>query len=305
MAIKYSFADAAKYEGRLTFLRAVALALTVPALAGIYWLQAFMGLPYSMAGILLTAGVLTSLAYIFFHIRGGEKSLLENSKQQLREVNKDNLVPVPSALKGRIQHIASAMRIHKKLSVFVTNHPLIARYYALVVDGHFYIHQDLLDRLNRNEMDFVLAHELSHIKNRDFDDEAMKRGLEVFFIISTAIAAVFSLASTVAGVSTLPAMIVTLGCLFAIPLQRYLQSAISRTREYRADHMALAVTQDFESASASLLKTDPKHYKKMPWRRRMKAVHPIGIDRIRAMERLTRTDGKYPACEQILAYGQR
>ena len=124
--------------------------------------------------------------------------------------------------------------------------------------------QGILKILNKRELRAVLAHEISHIKNRDI-------------LVSTVVAAVASaimylvhilqwsgLTGSRRGGSdrAMPPAIALLTILLAPLVATLVQSAISRTREYMADESGANICDDPEGLALALEKiSDPKMVK--------------------------------------------
>ncbi len=114
--------------------------------------------------------------------------------------------------------------------------------------------EGLLELLDARELRGVLAHELSHVKNRD--------------VLIATVAAIFASAiSTVANVLSFGAMfgahsdedgpspLATLAMIIVAPLAALLvQLAISRSREFHADETGASISGDPEALARALLK---------------------------------------------------
>ncbi len=94
----------------------------------------------------------------------------------------------------------------------------------------------LLNRLNREEIEGVIAHELSHIKNRDTLISAIAATLAGAIMILSRIAYFSALFGGAGGGRDRGNPIVLLASMIVAPIAALLiRSAISRTREYKAD----------------------------------------------------------------------
>lgn len=123
----------------------------------------------------------------------------------------------------------------------------------------------LLTKLNRTELEGVLAHELSHIRNYD---------IRLMSVVSVLVGSIALLADWFLRVSwrggrnrdresgQLGAVFMVLGLVFAILspfIAQLIQLAISRRREFTADASAVAITRQPQGLMAALQKISADH----------------------------------------------
>ncbi len=124
----------------------------------------------------------------------------------------------------------------------------------------------LLSKLNRTELEAVVAHELSHIKNYD---------IRLMSIVSVMVGLIALLADWFLRMSfhgrnksndrdnnQLAAIIMVLGIIFAILspiIAQLIQLAISRRREFLADASAVAMTRQPQGLISALVKISNDH----------------------------------------------
>ncbi len=170
----------------------------------------------------------------------------------------------------------------------------------------------LLSMLNRAELEGVIAHELSHIKNKDILLMTVAVVLAGFIAI---IADIFLRMSMFGGGdrdskgSALFMILAIIGIILAPIAAQLIQLAISRRREYLADASGALLTRYPEGLASALAKIDadrrplaranhatahlfienPFGEQKGNWLNRMFATHPPTADRIK---QLLTPDGK-------------
>ena len=138
--------------------------------------------------------------------------------------------------------------------------------------SHIVLSEGLLTRLNSREMFAVLAHEVSHIKNRDLQVMALADVL-------SRVTAVMSFTGIFLLFFSLPLMLVSdqsipfLGLLllmFAPNINALLQLALSRTREFIADQQAVELSGDPYGLAMALEKIE---IAEQHWARRLLIPH--------------------------------
>ncbi|MGB0498435.1 MAG: zinc metalloprotease HtpX [Rubricella sp.] len=168
------------------------------------------------------------------------------------------------------------------------------------------ISDGLLRLLNRRELAGVLAHEVAHIAHRDLWvmglADAMSRAVSLASWIGQLIFLV-NLPLILAGAAHVP-WIVPLLLIFSPTIMALLQLALSRTREYDADHGGAALTGDPESLASALLKLERRtgrFWEEMflPGRRipepSLLRTHPRTEERIRRLRELAGPTRPQPA----------
>jgi heat shock protein HtpX len=114
----------------------------------------------------------------------------------------------------------------------------------------------LINYLNLDELEGVIAHEIGHVKNNDMWHLGLARTVHQFTLWLSYLGMLFllfQLPLIITGRFVVPFLPVFL--IFAAPVvSRLLLSALSRAREYDADMRAVEITGDIESFVAALRK---------------------------------------------------
>ncbi len=163
----------------------------------------------------------------------------------------------------------------------------------------------LLSIMNRKELEGVVAHELSHIKNRDILFMTIVVILAGFLAIIADLSWRFSLfgGGDREGNNQLTIILVVVGVVVAPLAAKLIQLAISRRREFLADASGALLTRYPEGLASALQKIeasgmpmrkpshatahmfigDPFGVKKTNWRTRLFSTHPSVKDRVAAL----------------------
>ncbi|RMF09500.1 MAG: peptidase M48 [Alphaproteobacteria bacterium] len=170
----------------------------------------------------------------------------------------------------------------------------------------------LLRLLNRRELAGVLAHEVSHIANRDLWimglADAMSRAVSVASWIGQFVLFV-NLPLLLAGAAHVPWHIPLL-LIFSPTIMALMQLALSRTREYDADRGAVALTGDPEGLASALLKLEQRTGRFweeifLPGRRipepSLLRTHPPTQERVRRLRELAADAQRTPPPEGPLS----
>jgi heat shock protein HtpX len=173
------------------------------------------------------------------------------------------------------------------------------------------VNQGLLELLNKQELEGVLAHEISHIKNRDTLTMTMA------MVMSSVIAAICDLAMRAnmwgfmgnndeqgsGGSNPIALVFAVIGFFVAPFLSTILMFAVSRSREYLADATAVQITRypqglisalekisgspiptdNYSSSTAHFYIAEPKKYYDEPVNDNWFSTHPNMVNRIRAL----------------------
>ena len=131
-----------------------------------------------------------------------------------------------------------------------------------------------MDKMDDDELRFILAHELSHIKTKDVS--------EIYLhwppFVNSFIMLIGSLSMALNG--TAPLTVPLMGY-FYFKAQGALQKFSTRTIEYRADRNAMQLTGDLPSAITSLTKLAGKRFLDMPSKlETFSASHPQNGERV-------------------------
>ncbi len=164
----------------------------------------------------------------------------------------------------------------------------------------------LLSMMNRKELEGVIAHELSHIKNRDILLMTVTVILAGFLAILADIsfrASFFGGGNNREGGNQFTFIIAIVGIIIAPFAAKLIQLAISRKREFLADASGALLTRYPEGLASALQKIeaygkpmrkashatahlfigDPFGVKKTNWRTRLFSTHPPVKDRVAAL----------------------
>jgi Zn-dependent protease with chaperone function len=175
-------------------------------------------------------------------------------------------------------------RINKDIKIKFTN-----KSGARASINQLQISRTLPEKLNKGELRYILAHELSHIKNRD-----MQWCYSLYPAMGYIVGLAFFPTSILSGNMILACL---LGNMY---YQETILNAMSRHQEARADRNALNLTGDFNSAVKSLAKlTSYEILKKPSLFCTIFSKHPRGLNRIRKMEKHFHGNGATPFSDAI------
>jgi heat shock protein HtpX len=158
--------------------------------------------------------------------------------------------------------------------------------------------EGLLELLDARELRGVLAHELSHIRNRDV-------------LVSTVAAILASTIATVANVLSFGAMfgahssedgpspLAALATILVAPIAALLiQLAISRSREFHADETGARISGDPEALARALLKLHGAARVVSPELARPGTASLFIVNPFEGLERMTRWFSTHPSIEE-------
>ena len=167
--------------------------------------------------------------------------------------------------------------------------------------------QGLLDKLNKRELEGVIAHEISHITGKDILLGSVVVVLVGFVVI---VSDILLRATIWGGVSSRndnnnPFMfiLIIIGVILAPIAASIIKLAISRKQEFRADANAALITRDPEGLASALIKissdgtrlrkidnstahlyiSSPIKEKKTSWYEKLFATHPPVEERVKAL----------------------
>ncbi|ADJ13886.1 heat shock protein HtpX [Halalkalicoccus jeotgali B3] len=160
----------------------------------------------------------------------------------------------------------------------------------------------LLESLDGDELDAVLAHELAHIQNRDMVIMTAASALSAtaFYIVRWGW--VFDDGSGGDGGEGATVMVAIIASLVVWVLSFFITRLLSRYREYTADRGAVSITGD-PSALAAALRTISATTREMPEEdlREHAGMNALFFDDIDTTDRLTRWCKTHPAVENRIA----
>lgn len=209
----------------------------------------------SMKGLLITLSCFLLFAFIYTLIAFFAQNAIAIASVRGKEVNESNY-PV-------VYHIVQELTLAARLpmpQVYMIEDPSPNAFATGKDPKHatVAVTTGLLDVMNREELEAVIGHELSHIKNYDIRCSTMAAALSSV-IVGIGAALVFSARETFwAGLderdkdSSTAAMAFALGLLVlgllikfvGIPISRLIEFAISRQREYLADVSSTTLTHN-------------------------------------------------------------
>ncbi len=207
----------------------------------------------------LSLFVIVTIGYLIFFMKNGDKMILKMTGAN--EVNKKNYPHLFNSVETLC--ISAGMKSIPKLYV-IKDTALNAfatgfkpeKSYIVVTTG-------LIDKLNRQELEGVLAHELSHIKNSDIKVMLLVAGLMgVFTLIGTVCYYMSFTHSRSKEGDNLRMVFLGLWLLFSVLapfFALFFKFAISRRREYLADSNAVLLTRYPKGLADALekIKGDP------------------------------------------------
>ena len=112
-------------------------------------------------------------------------------------------------------------------------------------DARMWVTRGLLERLDRRELDAVIAHEVGHVKHWDF----------AVMTVAAVVPMVLFLCYVVArGSDRAEARTVAIGAYAAYVVSQFFVLSLSRAREYAADHWSCRCTGDGDALASALVK---------------------------------------------------
>lgn len=155
--------------------------------------------------------------------------------------------PAPEAIQSITDEFAKAAGYKQKIKTYVYDKGMTEN--AFCTGDRIYVGKTLVDRLNREELRFVMAHELSHARTHDISEGYLFLPPLVGSIaLMIASGAAFVAAPGVASVGAV-------ALFFAYyKAQNIVRKSHSRQIEFRADRNALMLTGNLEAAKSSLSK---------------------------------------------------
>ena len=193
---------------------------------------------------------------IFISIKFGNKILLSGS-QYIKLNDKENLSHQERMVLNIVEELVISSRLRYMPDVYIVNEDYMNAFASGWKEQNSLvaITKGLLNKLNRAEIEAVMAHEITHIKNAD-----VRLTLLVGVLTNVMVYAVdFIYYSTIRGASNNKAMrqarIVILALKFLLPLLTIvMQMYISRKREFLADAGSVEFTGNADAMISALKK---------------------------------------------------
>jgi len=193
---------------------------------------------------------------IFISIKFGNKILLSGS-QYIKLNDKENLSHQERMVLNIVEELVISSRLRYMPDVYIVNEDYMNAFASGWKEQNSLvaITKGLLNKLNRAEIEAVMAHEITHIKNAD-----VRLTLLVGVLTNVIVYAVdFIYYSTIRGASNNKAMrqarIVILALKFLLPLLTIvMQMYISRKREFLADAGSVEFTGNADAMISALKK---------------------------------------------------
>ncbi|HNJ40275.1 MAG TPA: M48 family metalloprotease [Acidobacteriota bacterium] len=170
--------------------------------------------------------------------------LVLNSLKRLKQV-----VLTPGDLRNRVFELATQAGVKVK-EIFILSSPKEPLINAFAVaGGNVLLSEDLVSRLNRREVDAIVAHELGHLKHKH--PNYLVTGLMLAVVASVYIGSFIKLSGPLAGAQGIVRPVVLLVCLMGY-------FYLSRRFEFTADAEAVELTKD-PQAMITALKEITRH----------------------------------------------
>ncbi|MFB6174904.1 MAG: M48 family metallopeptidase [Candidatus Nanohalobium sp.] len=248
--------DQIKWNRRKSY----ALLFIVPLiLLGLIFVTGKIFVPRMSPFLILAAGSAISVLYVLFSYFRSDEMIL--SVVGAEKADKDRYRRLYDLMEGLT--ISSGM---PKPELYVQEDDRINAFATgrKPEDGKVCVTTGALERLDKDELEGVLAHELSHIKNQDI----------MFMTIAVALIGMISILSELllhsmffgAGDRDAPPWAIAAGLILAVlaPISaRMVQLAISRKREYLADASGAEMTRYPEGLASALEKIQQQKDQKM------------------------------------------
>ncbi len=154
---------------------------------------------------------------------------------------------------------------------------------AFAIVDRVYIGEALAQKMNAPELKFILAHELAHLRTRDFSTMYLSWPPYFNALLQVFTAAVIGGAGLAQGMLTGPQTAAIMGTGVAYYLfQSGLKNYISRVMERRADRNAMVLTRDFNAAASGMYKLGiiSADMPEPGVLARFSTSHPLGPDRL-------------------------
>src|SRR5437763_5760499 len=112
-------------------------------------------------------------------------------------------------------------------------------------DAHMWVTRGLLERLDEDELDAVVAHEVGHVKHWDF---------AIMTVAAVVPMALYLMYIVARGANRSEARAVAIGAYLAYLVSQFILLALSRAREYGADHWSCECTGNGDALASALVK---------------------------------------------------
>lgn len=250
------------------------------------------------AEVVETLGIVSAV-YAALHIPYVKEIPYGLSKLFVRAAMARDLKSAPENVQKIFDDLCRKMDFKAKLRV---NHAGI-KGNALALDDTVYVGSELVKSLSDEEIEFVLAHELSHLKAGDNSTIYLSCPPYINAMIMAAVSVMATLGTGFAKPEVYGQNMAVAGLFVGYYLfQKALFKTYSRVVETKTDRNAIDLTGNFEAAMRALVLISPVSSisDHSAWKK-IFASHPIGWQRIEDMERYITGDGTTPRSDEARA----
>lgn len=200
--------------------------------------------PVILAGSMVVVGI----AMVGYYFLASKVALSLNHAQEVDAQSAPELYAL-------VQSVVQQMDMPMPRVYIMPNEPELNAFATgrNVNNGHICFTAGILNRLNREELEGVVAHELSHVKNEDIKIMTLAAGLAAVLGVIVSIGSHALFFSDRRNMNPLVLMVVMIALSVTAPLAAALiQTSISRKREALADATAAHYTQNPRGLASAL-----------------------------------------------------